>query len=70
MNEICLIAKFEHWLDASKHQQQPFSMADVKTLYHNQLLIERFFTIFPEVAELTKNNPKIKELYAFGSIAA
>jgi hypothetical protein len=64
------IAKFEHWLDASKHQQQPFSMADVKTLYHNQLLIERFFTIFPEVAELTKNNPKIKELYAFGSIAA
>jgi hypothetical protein len=57
------IAKFEHWLDRANAQQKPFSMADVKTLYHNQLLIERFFTIFPDVAELTKNNPKIKELY-------
>ena len=45
-------------------------MADVKTLYHNRLLIERFFQIFPNVEEMTKNNPKIKELYAFGSIAA
>jgi hypothetical protein len=64
------IAKFEHWLDKANVQQKPFSMADIKTLYHNQLLIERFFSIFPDVAELTKNNPKIKELYAFGSIAA
>lgn len=64
------IAKFEHWLQTSNHQQQPFSMADVKTLYHNQLLIERFFHIFPDVAELTKNNPKIKELFTFGAIAA
>ena len=64
------IAKFEHWLETSNHQQQPFSMADVKTLYHNQLLIERFFQIFPDVAELTKNNHRIKELYTFGSIAA
>ena len=64
------IAKFEHWLDTPNHQQQPFSMADVKTLYHNKLLMDKFFQIFPNVAELTKNNPKIKELYAFGAIAA
>lgn len=64
------IAKFEHWLDKANAQQKPFSMADVKTFYHNQLLIERFFSIFPDAAELTKNNPKIKELYTFGSIAA
>lgn len=62
------IAKFEHWLPA--HHPLPFSMADIKTHYHNQLLIERFFQIFPNVAELTRNNPKIKELYSFGAIAA
>jgi hypothetical protein len=64
------IAKFEHWLDKTDVEKHPFSMADVKTLYHNRLLIERFFQIFPNVEEMTKNNPKIKELYAFGSIAA
>jgi Transposase DDE domain len=63
------VAKFEHWLNDDK-QQKPFSMADVKTLYHNTLLIERFFQIFPDNAELIKNNPKIKELYHFGFIAA
>jgi hypothetical protein len=63
------VAKFEHWLDKDK-QEMSFSMADVKTLYHNKLLIERFFQIFPDNAELIKNNPKIKELYNFGSIAA
>lgn len=63
------VAKFEHWLNTDK-QRQSFSMADVKTLYHNSLLIERFFQIFPDNAELIKNNPKIKELYHFGSIAA
>jgi hypothetical protein len=30
--------------------QQPFSMANVKTLYHNQLLLDRFFSILPEGA--------------------
>ena len=63
------VAKFEHWLNTDK-QQQSFSMADIKTLYHNSLLIERFFQIFPDNAELIKNNPRIKELYHFGSIAA
>ncbi len=63
------VAKFEHWLNTDK-QQESFSMTDVKTLYHNTLLMERFFQIFPDNAELIKNNPKIKELYNFGSIAA
>jgi hypothetical protein len=63
------IAKFEHWLKENK-QYQPFSMADIKTLYHNQLLMERLFSIFPNQAKLIKNDPKIKELYNFGLIAA
>jgi Transposase DDE domain len=63
------VAKFEHWIGENK-QQQSFSIADVKTLYHNQLLMERFFCIFPKQAELLKNDPKIKELYSFGLMAA
>lgn len=63
------VAKFEHWIGENK-QYQAFSMADVKTLYHNQLMMERLFNIFPNQAEFIKNDPKIKELYNFGLIAA
>lgn len=50
--------------------QQPFSMADVKTLYHNQLLLDRFFSILPEGTKLTKNDPQVRQLYRFGCMAA
>ncbi|WP_018620654.1 hypothetical protein, partial [Spirosoma luteum] len=50
--------------------QQPFSMADVKTLYHNKLLLDRFFSILPQGTELTKNDPQVRQLYSFGCIAA
>jgi len=45
-------------------------MHDVKTFHHNKLLIGRFFDIFPKNTQLTKNDPQIKQLYYFGSIAA
>jgi hypothetical protein len=44
-------------------------MADVKTIYHNQLLLERFFDVFAMDPDTHKNNPKVKELYYFGSMA-
>lgn len=47
-----------------------FSMADVKTRYHNQLLLDRFIAILPEGTKLTKNHPKVRQLYNFGCIAA
>ena len=50
--------------------QQPFSMADVKTLYHNKLLLDRFFSILPKGTELTKNDPQVRQLYSFGCMAA
>jgi hypothetical protein len=36
------IARVCHWLSLPKEKREAFSMADVKTLYHNMLLIERF----------------------------
>lgn len=59
------IGRVEHGL-----AQPSFSMADVKTLYHNQLLLDRFISILPEGTKLTKNDPQVRELYSFGCIAA
>ena len=64
------IAKSAHYLAIPKQQRESFSMADVKTIYHNQLLLERFFDVFAIDPDTHKNNPKVKELYYFGSIAA
>ena len=50
--------------------QEPFSMANIKTLYHNKLLLDRFISILPEGVELDKNQPEIRELYQFGCKAA
>lgn len=47
-----------------------FSMASVKTLYHNSLLLDRFFAILPEGTKLTKNDPQVRQLYSFGCLAA
>ncbi|MDZ7896416.1 MAG: hypothetical protein U5N85_00085 [Arcicella sp.] len=69
------IAKSVHYLSIPKEERESFSMANVKTLYHNQsggipLLLERFFDVFGIDPNTHKNNPKVKELYYFGSIAA
>lgn len=50
--------------------QKPFSMATVKTRYHNRLLLDRFFSILPEGTKLTKNDPQVRQLYSFGCMAA
>jgi hypothetical protein len=64
------IAKAEHWLTKPKAERGSFSMSSIKTLYHNQLLIDRFFDILSQNTKLTKNHPQIRELYHFGAIAA
>ena len=64
------IAKVNFLLALPKDRRKSFSMADVKTICHNQLIIDRFFEILPQSTELSKNNPKVKELYYYGCIAA
>lgn len=63
-------AKVKHWLSKPKDERKAFSMATVKTLYHNQLLIDRFFDILPDRTKLSKNYPKVLELYELGTLAA
>jgi hypothetical protein len=71
------IAKVQFYLSIPKQERKSFSMADAKTICHNQLLLDRFFSIFENNPELQINNPdfsihnpKVKELITFGCIAA
>ena len=64
------IAKVNFFLALPIEQRKAFSMSDVKTICHNQLIIDRFFEILPEKTELSKNSPQVKELYYYGCIAA
>ena len=64
------IAKAEHWLSMPKDERGPFSMTNIKTLYHNELLLKRFFfSVFGINPHTTKNQHKVKELLEIGTIA-
>jgi len=45
-------------------------MANIKTMYHNTLLLNRFFEVFAVSPSSIKNPNDVKELINFGIIAA
>ncbi|HMQ50186.1 MAG TPA: hypothetical protein PKA00_19790 [Saprospiraceae bacterium] len=64
------IAKIVHWLPLQIAGRTPFSMADIKTLYSNEILLDRIISIYGKDPNVEKNNPQIRELYLMGKIAA
>jgi hypothetical protein len=64
------IAKVEHWLSQPKQVRKPFSMADIKTMNHNRLLLQRFIDVFGVNAYSAKNRNHVNELIYYGTIAA
>ncbi len=64
------IAKVTHWMPVEKKKREAFSMAEVKTVYHNELLLKRFFSVFGISPNLTKNKEKINQLRYYGANAA
>lgn len=56
------VAKTAHWIPKDQDQRGPFSMAELKTYYHNLALLERFSVALNLNPTDVKNNPKIKEL--------
>jgi hypothetical protein len=64
------IAKTTHWLALPKEQRGAFSIANVKTLYFNELILDRFLSIFQIDPDMAKNNPHLQRLLVFGTIAA
>ena len=45
-------------------------MADIKTQYVNELLLDRLISIYGKDPSIEKNNPAIRDLYLLGHIAA
>jgi len=64
------IAKVEDWLSVPKENRKQFSMADVKTMNHNRLILERFIDMFGINPYTIKNQNAFKELIYYGTIAA
>jgi hypothetical protein len=64
------IAKVAHWISIPKEERKAFSMADVKTMYNNELLMNRFFVMFGINPNLAKNKQKVIQLLDYGKIAA
>ncbi|MGS2763164.1 transposase [Sinomicrobium sp. M5D2P9] len=64
------LAKAAHWLNIPKEQRGAFSMTDIKTMNHNALLMNRFFSTFGINPHLNKNQKYINELLLYGTIAA
>jgi hypothetical protein len=64
------IAKAVHWLSIPKEQRGAFSMADIKTMNHNTLMLNRFFDVFGINPYSTKNQNYVKELILYGTMAA
>ena len=64
------IAKAAHYLSKKKEDRGPFSMADIKTQYFNELFVGRIFNVFGNFPNITKNHPALQTIYNLGKIAA
>ncbi len=53
-----------------EHWRNSFSMATYKILFHNTLLLSRFFSLFAINPNSIKNRQHVNELLFFGSMAA
>lgn len=58
------------WFSNKQNFKKPFSIADYKTQFNNELLINRFIVMFGINPNLTKNKNIINKLMDFGKIAA
>ena len=67
---VVSIAKVLCWFSIPQDQRGPFSMADIKTQYFNELMLDKFISVFAQDPNTIKNHPAIRELYDFGKIAA
>lgn len=64
------VAKVEQGLTSQVSERKAFSMADAKTRYHNELLLNRFMSILPKTMNIHLNETQVRQLCSFGCIAA
>ena len=64
------VAKVKHWYSIPKKDRAEFSIADIKTINHNTLLLEKFINTLGIKPYALKNNQNVKELILYGTKAA
>jgi hypothetical protein len=67
------LAKILHWIpkkDQNPTKEIVFSMSNIKTQYYNELLVNRFISMFGINPKLAKNKHIIKQFLDFGKIVA
>lgn len=64
------VAKAMHWYSIPKEERKSFSIADIKTRYSNELLLDRIISLYGKDPKEEKIRPEIMELYQLGRIAA
>ena len=65
--------KVKYWLpkkNAMPNTDIVFSMSDVKTRYNNELMVNKFISMFAINPKLAINRRKISEFLEFGRMAA
>lgn len=64
------IAKIAHHINNNENQSNTYSIADVKTLYGNEGMLNLFFESFQVEPEIQKNKQAINAILYYGAIAA
>jgi hypothetical protein len=64
------VAKAAHYLDQEKEDRKSFSMADIKTSYFNELMLNLFLSNFQIDPNLKKNKSICLKLLNYGKIAS
>jgi len=64
------VMKAIHYLSIPKEDRKSFSMASLKVLYHNELLLNMFFETFGINPKQHINNPKLDQIRNFGVLNA
>ncbi|MFV0468817.1 MAG: hypothetical protein ACK5MK_07830, partial [Dysgonomonas sp.] len=64
------VAKVTHWFSIPKSQREEFSMADIKVMNHNILLLDRFIAMFALRPNILKKKQNIKGLILYGTKCA
>lgn len=67
------VAKSAHHLHKNEQEsknRKPFSLANIKTLYFNELMLDLFLSTFQVDPKLMKNKAAINRILEFGKIAA
>lgn len=64
------VVKAKYWLSKPKQERGPFSIADIKTQYTNEFMLDKLIKYYGKDPQIEKNNPTIRDIYNLGRLAS